>query len=176
MFKRGSRWYNINEGQRKSKKGGGYMSVLSNDIEKFIKQMMTDDDPIASIQRNELADYFNCAPSQINYVLTTRFSPERGYIVESRRGGGGYIKIIRLSTDKNEKIGQLIDSIPDEGLGERQMRRIAACLVELGFADEAHARTIYMTLSEKSLSIVKPEDRDRLRGHLMKQILYGMLI
>ena len=152
------------------------MSVLSNRIESFIKELMTDDEPIASIQRNELADYFKCAPSQINYVLTTRFSPERGYIVESRRGGGGYVKIIRVSRDRSEKIRQLIDGIPDGGIGERLMRNMVACLIELGYADEAHARSIYSALCDKSLAIVDQADRDRLRGHLMKQILYGMLV
>lgn len=152
------------------------MSVLSNRIESFIKELMTDDEPTASIQRNELADYFKCAPSQINYVLTTRFSPERGYIVESRRGGGGYIKIIRVSHDRSESIRQLIDGIPESGIGERLMRKIVACLIELGYADDSHARSIYSALCDKSLAIVDRDDRDRLRGHLMKQILIGMLV
>ena len=152
------------------------MSVLSNRIESFIKELMTDDEPTASIQRNELADYFKCAPSQINYVLTTRFSPDRGYIVESRRGGGGYVKIIRVSLDKSERIKQLIGEIPEEGISERLMRQMIACLSELGYADEPHIRTIYSALCDKSLSIVDSSDRDRLRGHLMKQILYGMLV
>ena len=152
------------------------MSVLSNRIESFIKELMSDDEQTASIQRNELADYFNCAPSQINYVLTTRFSPERGYIVESRRGGGGYVKIIRISLDKSERIKQLIESIPESGIGERLMRKMVACLSELGYADESHARTIYAALCDRSLAIVDQADRDRLRGHLMKQILYCMLV
>ena len=168
--------YNINEGQRKSKKDGDEMSVLSNRIESFIKELMTDDEPTASIQRNELADYFKCAPSQINYVLTTRFSPDRGYIVESRRGGGGYVKIIRVSLDKNEKIRQLIESISETGISERLMRKMVACLSELGYADEPHARSIYTALCDRTLAIVDQNDRDRLRGHQLKQILYGMLV
>ena len=67
------------------------MAILSDSIEQFIKSLMDDYDEIIEIQRNELADYFSCAPSQINYVLATRFSPEKGYLIESRRGGGGCI-------------------------------------------------------------------------------------
>ena len=68
---------------------------MSDIIEKFIKELFNEKDSI-EIQRNELAEYFNCVPSQINYVISTRFSPERGYYVESRRGGGGNIKIKRI--------------------------------------------------------------------------------
>ena len=61
------------------------MARLSDSIEEFIKSMMDDYDEMVELQRNELANYFQCAPSQINYVLATRFSPERGYLVESKR-------------------------------------------------------------------------------------------
>ena len=79
------------------------MSNLSDLIEEFIKGLLDDNDPEhVEIQRNELANYFNCVPSQINYVIDTRFSPEKGYYVESRRGGGGYIKICRIRFDKDK--------------------------------------------------------------------------
>ncbi len=71
---------------------------LSNIIEEFIKEMLAENREI-ELQRNELANRFNCVPSQINYVISTRFSPERGYSVESRRGGGGDIKITRTAPD-----------------------------------------------------------------------------
>ena len=74
------------------------MARLSDIIEDFIKEMFNNnDDNIVFIQRNELADQFRCAPSQINYVLTTRFTYERGYLIESKRGGGGHIVIKQLS-------------------------------------------------------------------------------
>lgn len=76
------------------------MPRLSNIIEEFIKELLEEtEDGIVEIQRNELADYFDCAPSQINYVLTTRFTPYMGYYVESRRGGGGYIKIVKVGIE-----------------------------------------------------------------------------
>ena len=71
------------------------MAQLSDTIEQFIKALMEQDKQI-EVRRNELAQHFGCAPSQINYVLATRFSVNHGYIIESRRGGGGYIRIVRL--------------------------------------------------------------------------------
>ena len=67
---------------------------LSDSIESFIKTLITQEEPEVELKRNELAEYLGCAPSQINYVLATRFSPDHGYIIESRRGGGGYIRIV----------------------------------------------------------------------------------
>ena len=71
------------------------MAQLSDSIEQFIKELMREDAHI-DLRRNELAQHFGCAPSQINYVLATRFSVDHGYIIESRRGGGGYVRIVRM--------------------------------------------------------------------------------
>ena len=73
------------------------MAQLSDNIEQFIKELMREDAHI-ELRRNELAQHFGCAPSQINYVLATRFSVDHGYIIESRRGGGGYVRIVRMQT------------------------------------------------------------------------------
>ena len=73
------------------------MAQLSDSIEQFIKELMQQDAHI-ELRRNELAQHFGCAPSQINYVLATRFSVDHGYIIESRRGGGGYVRIVRMQT------------------------------------------------------------------------------
>ena len=75
---------------------------ISDVIEDFIKDMLEDDD-LAIIQRNDLAEHFNCVPSQINYVISTRFTPMQGYYVESSRGGGGCIKIRKVNELKIEK-------------------------------------------------------------------------
>ena len=84
---------------------------LSDLIEQYIKELMSDNDDFTEFGRNELAEYFNCVPSQINYVISTRFSPERGYYVESRRGGGGNIKIRRIDITKDKYIMHVINSI-----------------------------------------------------------------
>ena len=83
---------------------------MSDVIEDFIKQMFEDED-IIEIQRNDLAQHFNCVPSQINYVIATRFKPSQGYYVESRRGGGGHITIKKVNNDKEEYIMHIINNI-----------------------------------------------------------------
>ena len=87
------------------------MRILSDSIEDFIKTLMTDEDEGTSeieLRRNELAAHFGCAPSQINYVLATRFTPDHGYVIESRRGGGGYIRIVRIASSGRQELLQAL--------------------------------------------------------------------
>ena len=84
------------------------MRLLSDTIEQFIKALMEDENREIELRRNELADHFQCAPSQINYVLATRFTPDHGYVIESRRGGGGYIRIVRLASTSREELLQTL--------------------------------------------------------------------
>ena len=87
------------------------MAQLSDTIEQFIKTLM-DEDAEIELKRNELAQHFNCAPSQINYVLATRFSVNHGYIIESRRGGGGYIRLVRVThSDEESMLNLLLERI-----------------------------------------------------------------
>ncbi len=83
---------------------------ISDTIENFIRELFEDEQSI-ELKRNELATYFNCVPSQINYVISTRFTTERGYIVESRRGGGGHIRITRIAMERNDTLRHVIGSI-----------------------------------------------------------------
>ena len=89
---------------------------MSDTIEEFIKELLKDDDEL-EIQRNELAEQFNCVPSQINYVIATRFKPSQGYYVESRRGGGGHIKIKKINVTKSNLIMHTINSMGDSITG-----------------------------------------------------------
>ena len=84
---------------------------MSDIVAQYITQMLEETGGNAEIQRNELAQTLGCVPSQINYVLTSRFTPEQGYIVESRRGGGGYIRITRVHLDANSAIMHVVNSI-----------------------------------------------------------------
>ena len=97
------------------------MAQLSDSIERFIKELMSEDARI-ELRRNELAQHFGCAPSQINYVLATRFSVDHGYLIESRRGGGGYVRIVRMhARDEGNLLDVLIkrvgNSIDEETAG-----------------------------------------------------------
>ena len=90
------------------------MSSLSDSIELYLLQLLEQSSGAIEIQRNELADRFRCVPSQINYVLATRFSPERGFLIESRRGGGGYVRILRMKLDSPHRILKEMDDTLDQ--------------------------------------------------------------
>ena len=89
---------------------------------------------VVELQRGDLAQRFNCVPSQINYVMSTRFSPEHGYIVESRRGGNGYIRITRVQTDRKTILMQVINSVGD-ALDYQSARAITSNLAHSGAMD-----------------------------------------
>ncbi len=84
------------------------MSTISKQIEIYLKLLINKaDDNIIEIQRNALAEHFNCVPSQINYVLSTRFTNDQGYCIETRRGGGGFVRIKKLDLGLRERIESL---------------------------------------------------------------------
>lgn len=87
--------------------------MLSDIIEKMLVQMLEEEGGSLELKRNELAERIGCVPSQINYVITSRFTPERGYIIESRRGGGGYVRITKKLMHKDEYLMHLFYSIGD---------------------------------------------------------------
>ena len=103
---------------------------LSDSIETFIKTLLAEDEPEVELKRNELAEYFGCAPSQINYVLATRFSPDHGYLIESRRGGGGYIRIVRIVQSGAQQLMYLINERIGDAIGEEEASRLVQQLTE----------------------------------------------
>mgnify|MGYP000337051595 CR=1 FL=1 len=108
---------------------GGEDLGISDIIAGFIQQELDQAGGALELQRADLAQRFNCVPSQINYVMSTRFSPEHGYIVESRRGGGGYIRITRGQVDRQTLLMHVINSIGDR-LDAASARAIAQNLVQ----------------------------------------------
>ena len=107
---------------------------LSSQITGMILEMLGSSGSI-EIQRNELAQTIGCVPSQINYVIASRFTPEQGYIVESRRGGGGYIRIRRAAMEPNQKVMHAVNAVGDK-LDERTARAHLAELVSTGVIDK----------------------------------------
>ncbi len=142
---------------------------LSNIIEEFLKELIHEENGEIEIKRNELAGKFNCVPSQINYVISTRFSPERGYKVESRRGGGGYIRITQIGYDEESGVMRLIGLIGDY-LSFQNSESIIKNLYENGIIDKKTANIILSAVSDNSLIIKQPE-RDIVRAKIMKNIL-----
>lgn len=149
------------------------MQNISDIIEQFILDQLQDYSEL-NLSRNELASFFNCAPSQINYVLSTRFTNPKGFIVESRRGGGGYIKLTRVDLDKNDYLEKLIcDTIKDE-IDINVANQLIDGLLSRGIIDEREHNIIMSAISNKSLSNpLKMENK--LRANILKNILINIV-
>ena len=145
---------------------------ISDIIEDFIKDMFEDDD-LAVIQRNDLAEHFNCVPSQINYVISTRFTPTHGYYVESQRGGGGYIKIKKVNFTQNDYLRQIITNI-GESISAKEIDILVNNILDYGLIDEKIAKLIKSATNDKVLGIVK-NDKDVLRAKIFKNILINLI-
>ena len=143
---------------------------ISDMIAEFIRGELEDADGVLELQRNDLAQRFHCVPSQINYVMSTRFSPEHGYIVESRRGGGGYIRITRVRVDRPTLLMHFINSIGPE-LDTQSALAIVRSLYETEAISQDTARLLQIVLSDTALRSVPRSTRDVLRADLMRQVL-----
>ena len=140
-------------------------------IASFLQDELSEaDDGVLEVQRNDLAQRFNCVPSQINYVMSTRFSPEHGYIVESRRGGNGYIRITRVQVDRQTLMMHVINSVGDS-LDLPSARAILGNLVQSGALSEEVGQTLAICISDKALLNVPRPNRDAVRADLVKQVL-----
>lgn len=147
---------------------------LSDMIEEMIQQMLADADGIAEIQRNELANKLGCVPSQINYVITSRFTPEQGYIVESRRGGGGFIRIIRKVQSGNEMLAQVINAIGDR-LNEETARIYISSLYNADAIGEEAGKLLRAASSAQVYRNVPQSMRDAVRASVLKHMLITLM-
>ena len=147
---------------------------MSDLIAGFIQHALDDTDGVLELQRSDLAQQFGCVPSQINYVMSTRFSPERGYIVESRRGGGGYIRITRVRADRQTLLMHGINSIGDT-LDLASARAIIQNLTESEAISRDAAQALLSALSDSALRTVPKERRGSLRANICKQVLIHLV-
>ena len=144
---------------------------ISDLIASFLQECLDETgDGVLEVQRSDLAQRFNCVPSQINYVMSTRFSPERGYIVESRRGGNGYIRITRVQVDRETLLMHVINSLGDQ-VDLPSARAILGNLAEAGALAEDLARTLLAAVGDKALGAVPRDLRDRVRADILKNVL-----
>lgn len=148
---------------------------LSDTIERFIKEMLAQDQREVELQRNELAEYFSCSPSQINYVLSTRFTPDHGYVIESQRGGGGFIRITRLQ----RKNGEYLDYLLKERIGDTIDAKSAQILTRQLLESRTIAQSDYWlmnaALSPQAFSIPIPiQLKDALRASMLRHMLLSI--
>lgn len=145
---------------------------LSDTIEDFIKMLLAQDETEVELKRNELAEYFGCAPSQINYVLATRFTPDHGYVIESRRGGGGYIRIVRVVQKPGQQLLYLINERIGDTLSETEAARLIAQLVEQKVITGDEGEIMRAGTSAQALSIPIPDAmKDAVRARALKAML-----
>lgn len=143
---------------------------MSDLVAQYIMQMLDEQNGSAEIQRNELAGNLGCVPSQINYVITSRFTPEQGYIVESRRGGGGYIRISRVKMDRGTAMMHIINSV-GSSLDKATAEVMLNNMLQRNMIEMQSAKLIAAALSDRTLSQVEQDKRDTVRADLFKNML-----
>ena len=148
--------------------------LLSQKIALMLEEMLEESGGELSIVRNELANRLGCVPSQINYVITSRFTPERGYMVESRRGGGGYIRIRKVLMNRNEYLMHFYHAIGDR-LNRDSAVYFLNVLTEKEILTPQEARLLSSALSDNALAKVAREERDILRADLLKTVILQIL-
>ncbi len=145
---------------------------ISDMIEDFIKDLFEEDD-LVEIQRNDLAQKFNCVPSQINYVIATRFKPSQGYYVESKRGGGGSIKIKKVNITKSNYFMHIINSIGDS-LTAQEVDIFISNFLSYNMVNTIEAKLLKVATSDNVLKIEQPT-RDELRARIFKNMLVNLI-
>ena len=148
---------------------------LSDSIEQFIKELLNEESTEVELKRNELAEYFGCAPSQINYVLATRFSPDHGYLTESRRGGGGYIRIVRVVQSGSQRLLYLVNERIGETLSEEECLRLISQLKDQQLVTAQEASLMAASVSTRALAVPIPDPlKNALRAKMMKSMLMNL--
>jgi len=145
------------------------MAQLSDSIERFIKELM-DQDAQIDLRRNELAQHFGCAPSQINYVLATRFSVDHGYIIESRRGGGGYVRIVRMQARSDQSLLNLLLERVSNSISEEAATAIIAQLFERELVTRNEAMLMRSAVERNALAL-PISAKDVLRAAVLRNML-----
>ncbi|MGE5474721.1 MAG: CtsR family transcriptional regulator [Ignavibacteriales bacterium] len=149
------------------------MATISEAIEEFLKSILKDADGLIEIQRNELANKFNCVPSQINYVIDTRFTVEQGYYVESRRGGGGHIRIKAVTMDSSSFIMHLVTSIGDV-LSQQFAEAFIVNLLDYDIISVRESAIFKAAISDKALGSALTQ-KDRIRAQVLKNMLISLM-
>ena len=145
---------------------------ISDLIEEFIKDLFDDENEAIEIQRNELAEHFNCVPSQINYVISTRFKPSQGYYVESRRGGGGHITIKKVSNSKSDYLMHIINNIQNN-ITSNEVDVLISDFLSYGLITSKEAKLLKVATSDNVLRLPK-NLKDEVRARIFKNMILNL--
>ncbi len=145
---------------------------MSDLIEEFIKDLFDEENEAIEIQRNELAEQFNCVPSQINYVISTRFKPSQGYYVESRRGGGGHITIKKVKSSKEEYLMHIIENIQNT-LTSNEVDILISDFLSYNLITSKEAKLLKVATSDNVLKLPK-DIKDQVRARIFKNMILNL--
>ena len=148
--------------------------MLTDLIAKMIEEMLDEQNGSLELQRNEMATRLGCVPSQISYVISSRFTPERGYVIESHKGGGGCIRIVRKEMGGSEYLMHFFCAI-GESIDEREAKAYLRNLAGYGYLDETAFAVASASVSAPSLASAPPESRNKIRADLLKQIVLSLM-
>ena len=151
------------------------MGSLSNNIESYIKKKI-EESPAQTviINRSRLAEKFSCVPSQINYVLSTRFTPEKGYLVKSRRGGGGYIQISRLKISEQKLLYEFMNEIIGDSISQKEAADFITGIYEKNIITERERDLLLASIHRESIPVSLPA-RDKVRAKLLTNVLLEIM-
>ena len=147
---------------------------LTDTIARFLTEMLDESPGELLVQRQELAQRFGVVPSQINYVLSSRFRPEQGYVIESRRGGGGYIRICRIKEDSETRVMHVVNSIGDALDGTTALHHLQNMVAD-GLLTREQGQLVAAAVSDKTLGSLERSARERVRADLFKNMLVSTL-
>lgn len=146
---------------------------ISDIIEEFIKDLFNDEEEYIEIQRNELAEKFKCVPSQINYVISTRFRPSQGYYVESRRGGGGHIRIKKINITKSNYLMHIIASM-ENTITSNEVDIYISNFLSYNIINKTEAKLLKVATSDNVLTIPQ-EMKDKVRASIFKNMILNLV-
>lgn len=148
--------------------------TISEYIASIIEDMLSEGGGVTEVKRNDLAARLGCVPSQINYVITSRFTPERGYVIESKRGGGGYIRIVKKQLGKNEYLMHFFHAIGNE-IAERESAAYVSNLRSAGIISEREEMLILSSISSSALDGVPPNLKNKVRADILRHIILSLI-
>lgn len=148
--------------------------MLADYIAQMIEEMLNEGNGTLELQRNEMATRLGCVPSQISYVISSRFTPERGYIIESRRGGGGCIRIVRKQMGRDEYLMHFFCAI-GESIDENEALAYLKNLYGNECISERELRLCSAALSNTALSSIRPAHRATVRADIFKQLILSLM-
>ncbi|MDO5556196.1 MAG: CtsR family transcriptional regulator [Clostridia bacterium] len=146
---------------------------ISDIIEEFIKELFNEEQEYIEIQRNELAEKFNCVPSQINYVISTRFRPSQGYYVESKRGGGGHIRIKKVNITKGNYLMHIITSM-ENTITSNEVDILISNFLDYNIINKTEAKLLKVATSDNVLTVPQ-QIKDTLRASIFKNMILNLI-